>query len=236
MSSPKDHSLQDLAALSGVNPRTIRDYVQKGLLRGADSRGPKARYSATDLERLILIRRLREGPGLGLDTIRTILTNATASEIHELATSDGDIDGGVLARLSGGGASRALEYLDQVRDRFGGATRQALSAHSAEELTVRASDAGSLPLADTADTADAARSLNALQRTTNALGSITPTENATRRIRPALWVTLPVTPDLELRARVSGALDTRIQEYQRLAEQIRELLLGGAEPPERGTR
>ena len=44
--------------------------------------------------------------------------NASPAEIAELATSEGDLDGAVLARLSGGGASRALEYLDRVRSDF----------------------------------------------------------------------------------------------------------------------
>ena len=206
-----DHSLQELAAETGVNPRTIRDYVQKGLLRGADSRGPKARYGTDDLMRLRLIRRLREGPGLGLDAIRRILMNASPAEIAELATSEGDLDGAVLARLSGGGASRALEYLDRVRSDFD------------RPAVLRLGAVVEPPREET---------LNALNRTANALDKITMPGAPVRRSRPALWVTLPVTPDLELRARVDGALDPRIQEYQRIAEQIRELLMGGGRPPE----
>ena len=225
-----DHSLQELAAASGVNPRTIRDYVQKGLLRGADSRGPKARYGRGDLMRLRLIRRLREGPGLGLDAIRKILTNASSAEIATLAISEGDLDGGVLARLAGGGASRALEYLDGVRDRFGAGDRRCLDAQ-ALSLSTSSPSVSRQALELGGD-----ETLNALHRTANALDKITTPGGSPRRSRPALWVTLPVTPDLELRARVDGALDSRIQEYQRIAEQIRELLLGGGAPPEEEDR
>ena len=39
-----DYSLEDLAKILRINPRTIRSYIQQGLLRGTDSLGRNARY------------------------------------------------------------------------------------------------------------------------------------------------------------------------------------------------
>ncbi len=53
------YSLTELADLAGVTPRTIRYYITQGLLRGAASSGPGAKYDDTDLARLRLIKRLQ---------------------------------------------------------------------------------------------------------------------------------------------------------------------------------
>ncbi len=44
-------TLADLAAASGLQPRTIRSWVAQDLLPGPLSRGPAARYPADTLER-----------------------------------------------------------------------------------------------------------------------------------------------------------------------------------------
>lgn len=49
--------LSELARATDVTPRTIRYYVQQGLLAPPGSRGPGARYDEGHRDRLILIRR-----------------------------------------------------------------------------------------------------------------------------------------------------------------------------------
>ena len=39
------YSLEELAKRVGIQPRTIRSYINQGLLRGPDSLGRNARYS-----------------------------------------------------------------------------------------------------------------------------------------------------------------------------------------------
>ncbi len=51
--------LNELSAAAGVTPRTIRYYVQQGLLPSPGTRGPGTRYDRTHLDRLQLIRRLQ---------------------------------------------------------------------------------------------------------------------------------------------------------------------------------
>ena len=55
---PNEYSLEDLARHLDIQPRTIRSYIQQGLLRGPDTMGRNARYSAYHLKRLELIKTL----------------------------------------------------------------------------------------------------------------------------------------------------------------------------------
>ena len=59
MPTESTYSLQDLADLAGVSPRTIRYYVAQGLLPSPGQVGPGAHYTDGHLARLRLIRRLQ---------------------------------------------------------------------------------------------------------------------------------------------------------------------------------
>ena len=64
----------DVAELTELTQRAIRYYEEYGLLRPAERRtGANRRYDQDDLERLRLIKRLREDVGLSLAEIRTYL-------------------------------------------------------------------------------------------------------------------------------------------------------------------
>lgn len=51
--------LNELADAAGVTPRTVRYYVQQGLLPSPATRGPGAHYGRDHLDRLRLIKRLQ---------------------------------------------------------------------------------------------------------------------------------------------------------------------------------
>ena len=51
--------LNELADAAGVTPRTVRYYVQQGLLPSPATRGPGAHYERDHLDRLRLIKRLQ---------------------------------------------------------------------------------------------------------------------------------------------------------------------------------
>jgi DNA-binding transcriptional MerR regulator len=51
--------LPELADRAGVTARTVRYYIQQGLLPAPEARGPLTRYTAAHLDRLQLIRRLQ---------------------------------------------------------------------------------------------------------------------------------------------------------------------------------
>lgn len=61
--------IETLAGLSGSSRRTIRFYVQEGLLAPPEGQKRAARYSDDHLERLLRIRRLQQ-EGLSLEAIR----------------------------------------------------------------------------------------------------------------------------------------------------------------------
>ncbi len=54
-----EYSLNELARLADVTPRTVRFYIEQGLLPAPASLGPKSRYTDEHLERLLLIKKLQ---------------------------------------------------------------------------------------------------------------------------------------------------------------------------------
>lgn len=72
------YKLAELAEESGMSPRTIRYYVQRGLLPAPEFRGPDTTYDHDHLRRLKAIRRLQDRH-LPLDEIAHALAQETAS-------------------------------------------------------------------------------------------------------------------------------------------------------------
>jgi DNA-binding transcriptional MerR regulator len=83
---PEDerYSLTDLADVSGVTPRTVRYYISQGLLPAVGPSGPGAKYDASHLARLRLIRRL-QAEHLPLAEIRRRMDQLSAEEIRDLS-------------------------------------------------------------------------------------------------------------------------------------------------------
>lgn len=69
--SPVTMRIGAVAARTGLTPRTIRYYEQKGLLPGAPDRlvGGHRQYSEDDVARLWLITRMRDVLGLSLEDL-----------------------------------------------------------------------------------------------------------------------------------------------------------------------
>jgi DNA-binding transcriptional MerR regulator len=70
--------IDDLAGLGGVTRRTVRYYVQEGLLPPPLGVGRGPHYDRTHLDRLLLVRRLQED-GKTLDEIRAVLAGSPAT-------------------------------------------------------------------------------------------------------------------------------------------------------------
>ena len=89
MSAPKAQSewkLAELAEAAGVSPRTVRYYVQRGLLPAPPFRGPDTVYGEEHLLRLKAIRAL-QARFLPLDTIQVELARLDADALRRLAES-----------------------------------------------------------------------------------------------------------------------------------------------------
>lgn len=69
------HSIERLAALAGVTPRTVRYYIAQGLLDRPEGEKRGAYYVRRHLEQLLLIRRWTDA-GLSLDRVRELIAGA----------------------------------------------------------------------------------------------------------------------------------------------------------------
>lgn len=81
-----DQPIYDLAELTdraGVTQRTVRYYIQQGLLRAPGVTGPGAKYGEGHLNRLRLIRRMQR-EHLPLAEIRRRLETLSEPEVREL--------------------------------------------------------------------------------------------------------------------------------------------------------
>jgi DNA-binding transcriptional MerR regulator len=70
----------ELAELTGTTPRTIRYYEEIGLLREAEDRehGKRRLYSASDVERLQELIRMKDLLGLSLEDLKRLVEAETA--------------------------------------------------------------------------------------------------------------------------------------------------------------
>ncbi|HRJ95024.1 MAG TPA: MerR family transcriptional regulator [Candidatus Thiothrix moscowensis] len=72
------HSIDDLCRLTGLTRRTVRFYVQKGLLDRPEGEKRGAWYTPHHVEQLLLIRKWT-GAGLSLEAIRELLAGKNSN-------------------------------------------------------------------------------------------------------------------------------------------------------------
>jgi DNA-binding transcriptional MerR regulator len=75
----KQYTIEDLCQLTGYSRRTIRYYVQEGILEPPAGRGRGGFYFDSNLERLRQIRTL-QGQGLKLSQIQVLLSGGERPE------------------------------------------------------------------------------------------------------------------------------------------------------------
>lgn len=111
-------TLEDLAKQSGLSIRTLRYYIQEGLLPGPETRGKYASYSQLHLEQLELVQLLK-ARYLPLDHIRQLLENLTPGDIRRMLERQESVSPGneekIIQNLddpqSPIAGSSALEYI-----------------------------------------------------------------------------------------------------------------------------
>ena len=69
------YSIDELATLAGVTPRTVRYYIAEGLLDRPEGEKRGAHYLRRHLEQLLLIRRWTDA-GLSLERVRELIAGA----------------------------------------------------------------------------------------------------------------------------------------------------------------
>src|SRR5690242_9918497 len=82
--------LEELAQRAGVSPRTVRYYVQRGLLPAPRFRGRDTVYAQDHLLRLFAIRRLQERY-LPLDAIQEHLSRRSTADLQRIVEGHEDV-------------------------------------------------------------------------------------------------------------------------------------------------
>jgi DNA-binding transcriptional MerR regulator len=82
----EDYTLEDLERMSGMSIRTLRFYIQEGLLPGPDTRGKFARYSKKHIDTIRFIHRLKE-VHMPLQQIRHLLDTMSSGDIERIIQS-----------------------------------------------------------------------------------------------------------------------------------------------------
>lgn len=205
------YTIYELAEQAGVEPRTIRSYVEKGLIPGPDSLGRAARYPQDSLDRLKVLQLLRDGNrSLTLDQIRVLLHGLRPSQLSELA--DGRVRiGAWLSALPAAEPSAALDYLRLLRHESGPPP-----ASSAPPPMSAAPDRQH----------DFEDQLSVLEEAARALARLAGLTTANRSVRGEQWYRLPLTPDIELSVRGTFGSD-QIAQLHRIGDALRLLLTKG---------
>lgn len=115
----EDFLIHELAKMAGVSVRTIRYYIDKGLLPAPETKGRYASYNQEYIDRLELIRRLKDA-FLPLKEIRQQIANLNAKEVRDLLEKMGEEGTTVKHSPSqlrdSKPVSSALEYISQVME------------------------------------------------------------------------------------------------------------------------
>lgn len=85
--TPRELKLTELAEAAGVSPRTVRYYVQRGLLPAPPFKGPDTVYGEDHLLRLKAIRAL-QARFLPLDAIQVELARLSPDELKALVDAE----------------------------------------------------------------------------------------------------------------------------------------------------
>ena len=190
------YSLNELADVAGIEARTIRSYIERGLLSGPHTRGRGATYSKEHLSRLQVISSLRRArPNMGLGEIRIFLQGLNPDQIHGLA---------------GGSISATARAIDEYR-------------HS-EDVDVQ--DLGPADGEDTPGKMDwerAAAKLTGAERLVCVLRELTGLTQPASSSKVEGWNRIAVTPDVELSIR-AGFDGDQLAAFRELADLLRYLL------------
>ncbi len=197
----RSYSLDELADMTGLKQRTIRHYIQQGLLLGPDSLGRNASYRDYHVKRLQVIKQLRR-LGQSIEEIRQHFDHARPDEeIRVVGLSQAPMPEDMSDPLAEADPDSAFDF---IRSRQGSADQIRFSAKP-----------GHSP-----------RPATPVQQLLEQLRDISTSPGIAHRTRGEQWIRLAVTPDLELNVR--GPISPEQQKvYEQIADHIRHVLLGG---------
>jgi DNA-binding transcriptional MerR regulator len=188
--------LNDLADATGVEARTVRSYIERGLLPGALTKGRAASYSQEHLSRLEVIKSLRRArPNMTLSEIRIFLEGLNPERLHALAS------GSITASARAIEESRQSEDVGPLSD----ATKE-----SGKGI-------------DISDWYRSAPKLTGAQRLVSLLRDVSGPRSLTPASRVEGWQRIAITPDIEFSVRAEFDAD-QLEAFRELADLLRYLL------------
>lgn len=137
MNEPKTFTLEEIAALAELPRRTVRYYIQSGLVDHPHGVGKGAYYTQHHVEQLLLVRKWQLA-GLSLERIGEVLKQQTSGPLPPTPRRAGTVEvwshlvaaDGVEVTLE---PSRAGLSPEQVREFFRAVTRAYEQIHKSEE-------------------------------------------------------------------------------------------------------
>ncbi len=137
MSEPKTFSLDEISALAELPRRTVRYYIQSGLIDRPQGVGKGAYYTQRHVEQLLLVRKWQLA-GLSLERIGELLKQQAAGPLPPTPRRAGTVEvwshlvvaDGVEITLE---PSRAGLTPEQVRAFFRAVTQAYAQIHESEE-------------------------------------------------------------------------------------------------------
>ena len=206
--SARKYTLKELESRTGFGSRTIRNYIDKGLLPGAYSRGRYASYGQEHLDRLLFLRKLKNRGQLPLDEVRRLLLQLSPDKMKAIAHCKETI-ASIASK-----PSRDTHEDEYCMDDFSPSEEMRSSSISKEPEVQPAPQHDSSPpphdsaldyirrLRSPGTPAEPGKSDSRLRQAARQLQQITPGHHPpTRRAKGEWWAAIEVTPDIELRAR-----------------------------------
>lgn len=245
-------SLQDLADGTGIEPRTIRSYVERGLVAGPDSMGRGARYPRETFDRLRVLQLLRDANrDVTLDQLRVLLHSLSPTQLRAIAdgtlrigalidTDAGKQGGGAPpaaaddANAKSSGATDALAYLRALK----GAAKGTAKAPPPSDVVADSSGftapvrPEALHLAEPTapyqrDPQPDFTDLSVLASAAQALAGLAGLASSSRSVRGEAWYRLALTPDIELSVRGDYGPE-ELAQLHRIGDALKILLTKGA--------
>jgi len=211
------YSLEELGKLTNLSPRTIRNYIQKGLLPGAETRGRNASYTDAHLDRLRCIQVIRDESGLPLDELRMLMQSLSEEQVHRIGTKQEEV-----MTLPIGQAAPVMYCASMT------AKEQPL-----QDTTSESTPAPAYSPRKSSNALDYIRQIRSKTQSSESrfaeliriLEDLTDGQRIYRKSKNEWWATVKITEDMEIRVR--GLDEKDIGRLERLADLLRHVLMKG---------
>ena len=219
-------NINELSEQSGIRPRTIRSYLQQGIIPAPTELGRYAKYSKDEhLLPLLVASDLRNNQRWSLDEIRSFLMSCSKSEIENLAQN---VSANLTRSINASKSSKkesALQYLQNLYD-----TDKNFNISSRTQIFKKETTYDSLynPNEQQSETSDYSSALDRtpIEELGHKLSSLIEDKKyITRKASLQNWKKVEVTPEIEINIRMERDLSDREKNaIEQIADYLREII------------